>query len=50
MTSSSAAAHALYCPVARLSDLFGLDSPPGQDDWGHEHDTLANHAAEPARG
>jgi len=41
-------ARALYCPVARLSDLFGLDRPPGQDGWVDEHDGVTNHAGEPA--
>jgi len=46
----AAAARALYCPAARLSDLFGLDRPPGQDDWIDEHDAVTGHAAEPSMG
>jgi hypothetical protein len=46
----AAAARALYCPAARLSDLFGLDRPPGQDDWVDEHDAVTGHAAEPSTG
>lgn len=39
------AARALYCAAARLSDLFGLDRPPGRDDWINEHDAVTNHLA-----
>lgn len=46
----AAAARALYCPAARLSDLFGLDRPPGRDEWVDEHDAATGHAAEPRTG
>jgi len=46
----AAAARALYCPAARLSDLFGLDRPPGQDDRVDEHDAVTGHGAEPGTG
>jgi hypothetical protein len=46
----AAAARALYCPTARLSDLFGLDRPLGQDDWVDEHDAVTDHAVEPSTG
>jgi hypothetical protein len=42
------AVRALYCPAQRLSDLFGLDPAPGQDDWVDEHDALTSQAPEPA--
>ena len=43
------------CPSTVLSGwateyLFGLERPPGQDDWVDEHDAVINHAADPARG
>jgi hypothetical protein len=44
----AAAARALYCPAGRLSDLFGLNQPAGQDDWVDEHDTVTGHPAEPS--
>jgi hypothetical protein len=39
-------ARALYCPAARLSDLFGLPRLPGQDDWVDEHDAVIRPAAD----
>lgn len=42
------AVRALYCPAQRLSDLFGLDPAPGQDDWVDEHDALTGQVPEPA--
>lgn len=42
------AVRALYCPAQRLSDLFGLDSALGQDDWADEHDALTGLAPESA--
>jgi hypothetical protein len=50
LLSVAAAARALYCPTARLSDLFGLDRPLGQDDWVDEHDAVTDHAVEPSTG
>ena len=44
------AARALYCPTARLSDMFGLERPPGQDDWVDEHDAVTSHTVEPSMG
>jgi hypothetical protein len=42
------AARALYYPAARLSEQFGLDVPPRQEDWVDEHDAVTGHAAEPS--
>jgi hypothetical protein len=39
------ATRALYYPAARLSDLFGLDRPPGQNGWVDEHDAVTCHVA-----
>lgn len=46
----AAAARALYCPTARLSDLFGMDRPLGQDDWVDERDAATSHAVKPSLG